>query len=392
MMYDIRGRYPLEINESIFRSVGLKSGSINSAVVGFDSRMSSNSLFSALVGGLIDSGVKVKSVGCVPFGICMFNGLKDNTESFYITASHNQPEFNGLKVYSPEGISDIQFLKELNNKKECLSKDGILNKDIFAVSDYISFLKSRVSITSDISLLIDCMYGTAGLVIKPFLKEFGIHAKLIRSGVKPDFNGITPTPSRENNALLIEKLRTGNYDFGVAFDGDCDRLQFFLNDGRILRADFLGFLFSKYLYNNAGIVRTVDTSEFVKVNGASVVPVGRPNIESALFDNHLTFGFERSSHFYFNDVYPFSDGFLALLKFILLLEKVNVNSFKFPRFYTFEDVVQYKDSKFKQDTRVVKKDYWFIIRKSNTEPVVRIIIEAKDKLVLERLRGKLVGY
>ncbi|MBR9679082.1 MAG: hypothetical protein GON13_02335 [Nanoarchaeota archaeon] len=410
-MYDIRGLYPEEVNEELVAKIGAQFSKINKdLVIGYDIRKGSESLARAFIQAALKCGCNVVDVGLVPNPVCFYQAFKNKCHGVYVTASHNPAGYNGIKIVNSEGCTDMSALKflEKNLESEPEIGAGSLVKNFHAELDYLNKLLD-VKINRKVRVGVDCLNGSSGLIIKNVLANHNIEGTVINGIPKQDFGGKKPEPSVENAKELVKIVVDEGLDFGIIFDGDCDRSLVVSDTGEIISGDVMGVILSKELYSGKPVVTPVNTSMIVNDLNQKIVwtPIGRPFIEKVLADKRLEFGFEMSNHFYFNDFYPFSDGFLALLKIAKFVEGRKLSNYlkKLPETFMvrenfdFESVVE-RDNVFDglevlfkklydrvntlDGVKVSLSDGWFLLRKSNTEPIIRFSAESKDEHVVKR--------
>ena len=413
--YDVRGLYKKEVDESLAYEIGLtlsKLGKGDKITVGYDSRTSSTSLHNSLVNGLVDGGCNVITIGMVPNPVCYFyTSHKKMDCGVYITASHLPAEYNGFKFIRKDGTS---FTEELNRIKQILNQ-GDLRKserggkheiDVLAEREYVEYLYPKFRVLGKPVVVVDCMYGASSNLAPRLLEKVGCKVVALRAKALGDFNKIRPEPLPDNLSLLQEEVVKNKALFGVAYDGDADRCVFVDDQGRVIDGSAMIAIFSKYLLmrRKGRIIATIDClsvlEDVISEFGGELIwsKVGRTNVEQELVKNKALFGGEQSSHFYFHDFYPFSDGMLATLYLVEMLtqsaERLSrlVDSLNLP-FYEKERVdcgtherkekvlEVLKEELEESDLEMIKIDgfkfkygeCWVLIRGSNTEPAIRVL-------------------
>lgn len=424
--YDIRGIYRGEIDENFAYKLGSILSSFGANVaVGYDCRTSSISLHNSLVSGLLRGGCRVVTIGMTPNPVCYFYTFHRKFDmGVYITASHLPSEYNGFKFIRSDGTSfthELQEIREALEKREQGTRremeGGSHEVDIVADQEYINHLAPKFKVLGKPLIVVDCMYGSSSNMLRIFE---GLGCKLIALRAKSlgDFGGVRPEPMDENLASLKEEVVKNHALFGVAYDGDADRAVFVDDLGRIVDGSKAIAIFCKYLLRRAGkVVISIDSSigleKIIEDLGGEVIwsRVGHSNIEESLVRHNAIFGGEQSSHFYFNDFYPFSDGILATLYMLEILtvgrerlsrlvdsiqlpiyRKVNLNLENFERRDKIFELLKGRlAEKFELDLKlgyIIFRvgESRVVIRKSETEPFLRISVESYQEAKLEELK------
>ena len=436
--YDVRGVYPGEINEETVYLVGRafavwltkKARKQPVIVVGSDARISSPGLKKALVRGILEQGGKIIDIGLATTPMFYFAVNKAKADGgAMVTASHNPAKYNGLKftlkqarpVGEETGLEEIKAFA-LRAKFAASVKKGTLKKKLL-FKKYVNFMLWQIKNIEmpDLKIAIDSGNGMAGLILPKLFK------KIKRIKVFPLYFKIDcGFPNHEANPLkedtlndLKNLMRKKKADAGIAFDGDGDRVVFLTAEGRPARADFItALLAGEYLkkYPKAKIAFGVNSSRVVRE--AIAEKGGRPfvsRIGHSFFKEHLwkegvVFGGELSGHYYFRDFFNADSGIFTMMKVLKIVaqEKKPLSELikPFERYFAsgeinFEvkdkfGIIKNLEKKF-SDGRVSKvdglsveyKDWWFNIRSSNTEPLLRLNLEAKTKKILEEKKKML---
>jgi phosphomannomutase/phosphoglucomutase len=455
-MYDIRGEVPKEINPAVVNLIGkgysiyikekIKKDNIT-ITVGRDIRIHSKELSDALIEALTDYGINVIDVGICPTPALYFSLFNLPVDGgIMITASHNPPEFNGMKLCVEketlfgEEIQKIYYItKELENSRETVSykKGKIETFDI--LSSYKKYLLNEFNkgVLKDmaprsIKIATDCGNGCAGLIVPSLLRELGID--LIELYSEPDgrFPNHHPDPTViESLEKLIERVKQEKLDFGVAYDGDVDRVGVIDNNGEVVYGDKLTYIFAKDIlkeHPGAKIISEVKSSKTLsdgieKLGGISIMsPVGHSLIKKKLREENALLAGEMSGHMFFNDRYfGYDDAIYATLRLLEIVakEKLVRSNFVFSdllndlpnvyaspeirvdcpeerKFQIVESFLKQFEARYPELAKDIKKiitidgirvefpDGWSLIRASNTQPavVMRFEAETEDKLEL----------
>jgi len=429
--YDIRGIYPTELNKEVAFKIGrgfVGYTKAKTVVVGQDMRLSSSTLFEALTKGIISQGSDVYNIGEVPTDVMYFTvGHYNYDAGIMITASHNPKEYNGFKMVKKEE-KRIQFIsgKEITD----IVKNGIFSKakkfgeikklDIW--QDYLNHIFSFVEIDKikPFKVVVDAGNGMAGKTIPQITPRLPF--KIIPLNFKLDGN----FPAHPSNPLLegaadqiSKKIKKEKADLGFIFDGDADRIYLIDELGNFIRGDITLLLLAKYLlkkYSAKGIAYNLICSkavpEFIKKWGGKPIrtPVGFLNIQKGIIENDGIMGGEISGHYSFRDNYYSDSGFIA---FLILLQIISASGKKvseltkelspYAKTAEINFEVENKEailkkireqfSDGKQDyldgVTVEYKDWWFNVRSSQTEPLLRLTIEAENQKLLVQKQKEL---
>ena len=425
--YDIRGVYNVDFNKDTVYKIGyflpklLKSKEV---LVGRDVRTSSDEIFEALSRGIMESGADVWDIGLATTPMVYFSTVhfKANA-SVQITASHNPAEYNGLKISrtgavpvgSDSGLKELEAMVLHDKIVPSQKKGKMLKKE--ARSAYISFLKAFTPDTSDLNLSIDFSHGMANLIVKDLL---GKNHHYLYDHLDGTFPAHEPNPLEiENTYDLRDAVIANKSDIGIIYDGDADRVMFLDENGRFLQPDYITSLLGiYYLEKEKGRVlvdiRTSrSTVEYLESLGAEVHvwKVGHAFAKNKLRELGAIFGGELAGHYYFRDFFNCDSGILASL---LVLQAVKTLKAEGQTIGSFIDsIVRWANSGevnftlsekdgamtalyeryVKNDSptlvmdfdgyRVEFKDWWFNVRKSNTEPYLRLVVEAATQALLD---------
>ncbi len=435
--YDIRGVYPDEINEQTAYKIGVALAAflglqfrVHSSrltiVIGQDCRLSSPQLFKSFSQGVLDQGANVIDLGLVATDVLYFAISHLNCDGgVMITASHNPRQYNGFKmlargpkfIFQDWGLSQIRKLVEQENVLKTKGEQGkIIKKNI--IPSYLKYILNLVDLKQikPMKVVVDAGNGMGGKVIQELAKKIPI--KLYPLYFDPDgyFPNHSPNPRIKENIkdLQMEVIRR-QADFGLAFDGDADRSIFVNEKGETIDQGMIIILFAQdYLkkHPKEKIIYSSTCSKIVPemIKKSRGVPIkaktGRPFIRKMALKNNVIFGGETSGHLFFRDVFYNECGGLILLLMLKILSQKNKPLSKlikkFKKYTQLNVNFTIKDrqkaiKKLAKSYQKGKQDYldgltvefpgwWFNARLSNTEPLVRITVEAKDK---KTAQGKL---
>ncbi|MEM2110527.1 MAG: phosphoglucosamine mutase [Candidatus Bathyarchaeia archaeon] len=428
--YDIRGIYGTDITEEVAVRVGKAiasyvDGEGKNFVVGRDVRLSSKPLGDALIEGMLSGGLNVEDIGIVTTPLLYFASVHYRKNGgVMVTASHNPAEWNGVKIWRETGFvcmgMGMEYLRDIALKGQFKTATyGKLERNPHAVSDYEEYIAKKIKIKKVMKAVADPGNGSCSLLIPNLFKKVGIEPIAINA--KPDgtFPAHPPEPSEETLMEVKRLVKKEEADFGVGFDGDGDRALFVDDKGRIVPdSTVLVILAEHYLKKQQGapIVYEVSCSMSIeeiieKYGGKPVLSrVGHTYINDKMLKEKAPFGGETSGHFYFMDVYGFDDALYASLKMAEIISESDkklselVDSVpRYPRIpgkkFECPDEIKFKlveklSEEFKDmgyetitidGVKVIEKEGWFLIRPSNTQPIIRLTVEAKNKKALKKL-------
>lgn len=429
---DIRGVYPSELNEEAIYDIArsfVKYTGAKKVAIGRDVRLSSETLFSSLAKGISHQGAGVYDIGQAPTECLYFAvGNYDFDAGIMLTASHNPKEFNGLKMIKKNG-NDIEIVRGkdllLAMETDHFKTDGeveINKKDIW--KDYLNHILSFVDLSeiTPLKIVIDASSGMAGNVISKIQDKLPV--EIIPLNFEPDGN----FPNHSSNPLLEgstdqirEKIRKEKAELGFIFDGDADRIFLIDENGYFTRGDVTLLLLAKYfLQKNPGMAVAYNAicskavPEFIKKwNGVPIrTKVGFVDVRAGLIENNGIMGGELSGHYCFKDNYYMDSGMIAFLTLLQLISKDGRKvseivkelspyakgseiNFKIEDKDAMIEKIKQRYSDGKQDyldgVTVEYKDWWFNVRASNTEPLLRLTIEADTEELLERKKKELTS-
>jgi phosphoglucosamine mutase len=435
--YDIRGIFNEELTPEVVSRIGLAFGTFlqgsGEVVIGRDTRLSSEIIETIFSSSVASLGCNVDSVGMVPISVVNFATWRKRPKAgVVITASHNPPEYNGLRFRHNDGtgyttqnktIREIFFSREFLKKAWNQVGKMHITPSNETLADYSGFILDRIKIGRKLRVALDPGNGAASVIAPQLFKELGFDVVTINAQPDGRFPGRDPDPSIEGKEVLKELselvVKTES-DFGVAYDGDADRAVFIDDKGRRTVPEKVAIMFAnQYLGKRKGkIVANVSCSivlddEISKIGGEVIrVRVGDVFITEAIKAHKALFGVEISSHFYFPDFYPFDDGVLASVKlaeilsyseepFAEIMDRMRSypslrDNIKCPDKIKFV-VVEYLNEKYEKEgyridvtdgIRIVLDEGWALVRPSNTEPKIRITVEGRTDDSSKRLLSK----
>ena len=424
--YDVRGLYPSQIDETVAGQIGYAFAvfaGVDRIAVGRDCRLSSPGIAAALMEGITRAGVDVAELGEITTDALYFASGSMELPGVVVTASHNPPEYNGLKfclagaapVGEETGLRDV---KELAVASQPTAPVPGAIEHIDILPGYVDHLLSVVdpSVFAELTVLADGGNGMAGVALPAVFDR--LPSRLIGLYLEPDgtFPNHPADPLRpENLADLLSLMEAERPDLGVAFDGDADRAFFIDDQGVPLPGSTTTALVADWFIKGeagASIVHNLICSkavaERVAASGGNPVrtKVGHSYIKQVMKETGAVFGGEHSGHYYFRDNFCADSGILALLVLMQVLSEARKPLSELRAAYepyassgeinydvadqaaataavadAFSDAtIDYLDG-----LTVDLGDRWFNLRPSNTEPKLRLNAEAPDAAAVDAL-------
>jgi len=437
--YDIRGRYPDALNEDVARDIGRAYVSFlglsgSRVVVGRDMRLSGEPLEDAFVQGVTEAGADVLDIGLVSTDALYFAvGHLEEPGGAMITASHNPKDYNGLKLCredaialsGDEGINQIRDLITSGKLPEPNQDAGSVEEgDI--IEDYADHTLSFINTEGlrPLKIVVDAGNGMAGKMLPPIFEKLPFEYVPMYFELDGSFPNHPPNPIEpENMEDLQERVVAEGADFGVAFDGDADRCFVVTEKGVTISGDILATLVAKNVLEKepgAAIIYSAVCSkalpELVRREGGrpTRTKAGHSIIKPEMRKHDAAFGGEHSGHFYFRDNYFADSGIIAMLTVAELvgrqeepLSELLVPIDPYFRSGEINSEVEDQDAAMSRveehyaerddpeidhldGLTVDYGDWWFNLRPSNTEPLLRLNVEASDRETMEKERDELL--
>jgi phosphomannomutase len=436
--YDIRGIYGDTLNEDIAIAVGKAFAVVlkpTTVVVGQDGRTSSPSLAKSIIEGLTSVGVNVVGVGQVSTDMYYYACATKKMPGIMITASHNPKEYNGFKMVrdipyllsGDEGIQDIRKIIESEDFPPPANARGKV--ETFPVME--GFVQKILSLVDTKKLKpMKVIADTANGMVGPSLVELFKHIPQVElTPMYFDVDGTFPNHGgdpliAENRAELQERVKNEGYDLGFAFDPDGDRFFCIDKKGRFVSGDFLTAILASYFLDKnpgANIVYDIRASLAVKdtieQKGGKALynRVGHAFIKKRMSDEKAVFGGEVTGHYYFSDFYGCDSGVAPMIYLLDLLSNTDktldqildeygskyfisgeINS-KVPDVQEVLNRIKEIYASVAQNVievdgiTIENKDWRFNVRGSNTEPLIRLNLEAVNKELMEQKRDEVLA-
>jgi len=431
--YDVRGIYPTELNEEAAFAVGRAfvayTGSKN-VVVGYDGRNSSPALFEALAKGLSAAGAQVTTIGQTPTeGLYFAVGNYSFDGGIMITASHNPKEYNGFKGIKKEGNNIIwvrgkELLSSIDESafaKATADENTIFKKDIWP--EYIKHMAQFSGQIQPFKIVVDASNGVMGAVIEKMKSHLPCEIIPLNFEIDGNFPNHSPNPLEEGASQQIAAaIKEHKADFGFMFDGDADRIFLVDEKGHMVSADVVLLLLAKqFLAKNPGmgvaynLICSKSVPEFVKKWGGVPIrtQVGFVNVREGIIKNNGIMGGELSAHYCFKDYFYCDSGMIAFLTLLQIIsaegkpvseivKELSIYAPPFQQNFKIDNIpavlekVKEKYADAKQDyldgVTIEYKDWWFNLRPSNTEPLLKLTIEAEMQELLDEKKKELSQF
>ncbi len=423
--YDIRGIYGKNLTEDAMEKIGnvVRRFIKDRLIVGRDCRLSSPSLMDSFIRGARKAGIDVIDIGMVPRGASMLWCWKKGIPCAYITASHLPKEWNGVKFIFPDGTSlgervNSVMLKMISNNEFLEEGDGKLER-VDVLPEYEKFLTDNIPAPKrKLKVLLDCGNGTAGIVAENVFRKKGYVVESLFK--EPDGRFPNRQSELKPEFLKAAQKEAGKYDMVFAFDGDADRIAMIDNGGTIVKPEILAYVIVKELLRKekGPIVANVECSnivdEMAREFGRKLyrTRVGYAFVLKKVLETKASVGIENSMHFSIPSILPFDDGILATLYAAYSISRMDGKLSDFigsvPEFFykkvNFECesdeikeramqnlrkrlVRDYEKTNLLDGVRVDLEKGWALVRQSNTEPLIRLSLEAGNKVFLEELEN-----
>lgn len=429
--YDIRGLVPGELNEDITRSIGqaladflyesVEATRNQPVVVGRDMREDSAALAAALTEGLIQQGRDVIDIGQVTTDMIYFaTGHLQTAGGAVVTASHNPGAYNGLKLCREEaqpigvetGLEDIK--QRINRGKFRQAKPGNANEQDI-MHEWVEHALGFAPDMGPLRIAVDAGNGMAGKVIpylegKTRLKITPLYFQLDGSFPNHEANPLKPETLHDLSSAVQDK----GLDCGIAFDGDGDRMVLVDENGQPVSGSVTTAILARYFlrqYPGSTILHNAITSRIVpetieQCGGTPIrTKVGHSYIKAKMREHDAPFGGEHSAHYYFRDNWYADSGLIAALVALQILGQsggtLSELAWDYREAYAHSGELNFKvtdapatlqrlaeeftggEQDWLDGLTVNYEDWWFNARPSNTEPLLRLNVEAKDKQTLK---------
>jgi len=428
--YDIRGVFGDTLSLQDAYKIGYsfaKYVDSEKILIGHDGRLSNMEMLNAVASGVSNSGKSVLYVGLVPTDVVYsLSGLLE-LPGVVITASHNPKEYNGLKLCNSGAvpIGEHSGLLEIKNNIKNIDFGEIsnlhleTNNELDLYFQHIQKLVKPEKVNSHLKFGVDGGNGAIGSIFEEISAIYKFNCEKLYMEVDGNFPNHPADPSNiENLKEIIKLVQEKKLDFGVAFDGDADRAVFIDDTGKVISGSMMTTLIADYLSekkDNLKVVYNVNVSphalSILESKNISLFrcKVGHSNIKAMMKELEADFGGEHSAHFYYKDNYFADSAILTLLMLMSIVsergKKVSsmIDEYNFPPSsgeinFTVENVntsLEKVKTVFSGNfdeldgLSYLDENFWFNVRGSNTEPKLRVNIEASSQKILEEVLEKI---
>jgi phosphomannomutase / phosphoglucomutase len=398
-------------------------------LVGYDGRESSIIISKIVTAALSSAGIDSAICGIVPTPCLQFATRQlGYNGGIMITASHNPPQYNGMKVIARDGIeisreSELMVEEFYFKKKWKISnKFGSITKESKSINTYISGIKDRVNVhkikSRNLRIVLDLGNGAQAVTAPRLCKDLGCETVLINEKIDGTFPGRGSEPTPQNLDKLSAMVIKSRSDFGIAFDGDGDRSIFCDESGKILTGDRSALLLSKYIlkkYPKSKIITSVNSTSMIEKIAADSeskvlrTRVGSVEVSRKMVKENAIVGFEENGGFMYGKHNQVRDGSMTMAILLDLLAN-NENSLSkemnsLPPSFTTKGKIECSKDDFKKIKKILKaepykKDLtdgiklslddssWIMVRLSGTEPIARIYAESYSQSKLDDIFAK----
>ena len=420
----IRGLANIDITPTLAQRVGAAISTIHeggTSIIGRDARLTGPMLEAALTSGVNAAGGDVIQVGLVPTPVVAWMIKESGSESgVAITASHNPPPYNGLKVFNQQGMSltikEQLMLEEVMENERYTWADwtqvGTV-EEVDAIDPYVDMLAESIDITNEHKVGLDCFCAATSTLAPIAFKEFPLDTRIINAVPDGLFPAGNPEPTNDSLMRLGEYMKSTGCSIGFGFDGDGDRMMPVGSDGLMVSPDSALAAYAGYAVtrNNGGTVVThvgasMNVDDMVKQAGGKVVrtPVGDAFITEAMEKHNAVFGGEPVGAWVFPEHHMCPAGVMGALKVLEALDYLDQTIEEFVQgapIYpldraklecpnqkknpAMEEISKRYADAFKDvesvsmvdGVRLEMSNGWVLIRPSGTEPIIRITVEGR---------------
>ncbi len=428
--YDVRGKveddFPPEVVESLGKAFGtfIKRGGGQEIALSGDIRLTTPDLIDQYKIGVLSTGVDVINIGILPTPANYYSMFKLGVSgAVQITGSHNPPEFNGFKMSRNKKAvfgEDIQSLYSIIQKEDYEIGEGT-EASYNILTDYKRMIVSKIDIEKNIKVAMDCGNAAGAICAPEIFNNFNLELTELYCDIDGTFPNHHPDPTVESNLTdLIDLMKKGSHDIGLAFDGDADRVGVVDEKGEILWADQLMALFLPELLEEGDeILFDVKCSQaledmILKYGGKPVMwKTGHSLIKQRMSELNCKLGGEMSGHIFFaDDYYGYDDAIYVAARIVQTLSrtKKTLSELKaeLPIYYSTPEIrleaesdeekfriakeaIEYFTANYDCSTidgvRIKFEDGWGLVRSSNTQPVIVCRFEANTIDRMEEIQS-----
>ena len=427
--YDIRGVVENDFQDDVVELLGRGFGSYvrekGGKIISLsgDVRLSTSHLLEIFARGVLSTGTNVIDLGIVPTPANYYSMFVLPIDgAVQITGSHNPPDMNGFKLsYDKQAVygKEIQYIKSIIEQRKFVTGKGKLDQRGI-LDDYKKMVISKIKIERPVKIAMDCGNATACLAAPEIFSKLGCELTELYCDVDGSFPNHHPDPTVKKNLVeLIKEVKKGDYDFGVAFDGDADRIGVIDNEGEIIWADYIMILFlDEILSKEETVIFDVKCSQaleevIVEKGGKPLMwKTGHSLIKQKMKEMGVPFAGEMSGHLFFaDDYFGYDDAIYVAARLAQMVsrssESLSEKMSYLPHYYSTPEMrLECKDdsAKFeiaKKSAEYFKANYecidvdgvrikfgdgWGLVRASNTQPVIVTRFEAKSEERLKEIK------
>ena len=433
--YDIRGKVAEDFTDDVVINLGKgfgtwlkRQGGTRISLSG-DVRSTSPHLKEKFTEGVISTGIDIVDIGILPTPVNYYSMIRlDVDGAVQITGSHNPPEYNGFKMSHKQGAvygKAIQTIRQYIEEEDFESGQGTI-ENIDILDDYVSMILERIKIEKEMKVVLDCGNAAGAIVAPEIFRKLGLQVEELYCDVDGSFPNHHPDPTVESNlTTLIEMMKTGDYDMGIAYDGDADRIGIVDDTGEIVWSDYLMILFLDEVIRKGGEEIIFDVkcsqaleSEIAAHGGTPVMwKTGHSLIKQKMKETKAPLAGEMSGHIFFaDDYFGYDDAIYVSARLLQMLsrqeKKLSEIIAELPQYEstpeirmdTPTDAEKFEIAKKAKEYFSQKYDYidvdgirlkfgdgWGLVRASNTQPVIVCRFEAKTPERLEEIKNLVIG-
>lgn len=433
--YDIRGKVEEDFTDDVVINLGKgfgtwlkRQGGTRISLSG-DVRSTSPHLKEQFTKGVISTGIDIVDIGILPTPVNYFSMVHlDIDGAVQITGSHNPPEYNGFKMSHKRGAvygKAIQQIRQYIEEEDFETGQGTI-ENVEILDEYVSMILDRITIEKDMKVVLDCGNAAGAIIAPEIFRKLGLQVEELYCDVDGTFPNHHPDPTVESNlTTLIEMMKSGKYDVGIAYDGDADRIGIVDDIGNIVWSDYLMILFLNEVIRKGGeeIIFDVKCSQALETEIAAHggTPVmwktGHSLIKQKMKETKAPLAGEMSGHIFFaDDYFGYDDAIYVSARLLQMLsrqeKKLSEIISELPQYEstpeirmdTPTDAEKFEIAKKAKEYFSKEYDYidvdgirlkfgdgWGLVRASNTQPVIVCRFEAKTPERLEEIKRLVIG-
>lgn len=397
-------------------------------IIGKDTRLSGDVLEHALASGAASMGVDVHLLGVTPTPVVSYLVRHDEYDfGVMISASHNPYVDNGIKIFNSKGFKleeevELEIEQYLDSSRDSLTFVSgeqigrIINVHEEGLNKYATWLKEVCPYSFEgMNILVDLANGSATAIAAKVLRDYGANVDVLSN--EPNGVNINNKCGSTHLELLSETIKTGNYDLGLAFDGDADRLLAVDSEGHIIDGDIIMYLCARYLHERnelhgnklvVTVMSNIGLHKALKEAGieSDIVAVGDKYVSESLFANNYSLGGEQSGHIIFKDLAVTGDGLLTAINLVNVVKESgrSISSLRndiaiYPQVLKNIRVKDKRTTLNDSDvckaidevTKELSGNGRVLVRPSGTEELIRVMVEAETDELCHKYVDQVIG-